>query len=159
MQKYFETVTDPRQELKVNYQLDEIVIMTIWAMISSCEEWEEIADFAEVNIEWFRSEIGLELENGVASYHTFKRVFQIINPMELEESFVKWVKSISDLTEGEIVSVDGKTVRGSHDSKTKAIHLVNVWANDNGLVLGQVKVDEKSNEITAIPTLLEQLKR
>ena len=131
--------------------------MTIWAVISSCEEWEEIEDFCKVNIEWFRTKAGLKLEEGVATYHTFKRVFQIINPEELEECFFKWVKNIADFTNGEIVSIDGKSSRGTRDSKEKTLHLVNAWANENGLVLGQVKVDEKSNEITAIPTLLEKL--
>lgn len=157
MQKYFETITDPRQKWKVDYPLLEIIVMTIWAVISSCEEWEEIEDFSKVNIDWFRTKVGLKLEEGVASYHTFKRVFQIISPEELEECFFHWVKSIADLTSGEIVSIDGKSVRGTRDPKKKTLHLVNAWANENGLVLGQVKVDEKSNEITAIPTLLEQL--
>ena len=158
MQKYFETITDPRQKWKVEYPLNEILIMTIWSVISSCEEWEEIADFANVNIEWFRKKVGLKLEKGVASHHTFERIFQIINPEELEKCFFNWVKSIAEFTKGEIVSIDGKSVRGTRDPIKKTLHLVNAWASENGLVLGQVKVDEKSNEITAIPTLLEQLK-
>ena len=104
MQKYFETITDPRQKWKIDYPLLEIIIMAIWAVISSCEEWEEIEDFCKVNIDWFRTKVGLKLKEdvaGVASYHTFKRVFQIINPEELEKCFYKWVKNIADFTSGE----------------------------------------------------------
>jgi predicted transposase YbfD/YdcC len=157
MKKYFETITDPRQPWKINYNLYEIVIMTICAVISGCEYWEDIVDFCRVKEAWFKKKLGLELKNGIASHDTFQRIFQIMNPDELESCFLSWVKSISLKTKGEIISVDGKTVCGGRDSKTKAIHMVSAWANVNQLVLGQVKTDEKSNEITAIPTLLDLL--
>ena len=157
MKKYFETITDPRQPWKVTYSLLEIVIMTICAVISGCEYWEDIVDFCRVKESWFREKLGLELKNGIASHDTFQRIFQIIYPEEMERSFLSWVKSIAVKTKGEITSIDGKTVRGSVDAKTKAIHLVGAWANANQLALGQVKTEEKSNEITAIPTLLDLL--
>jgi predicted transposase YbfD/YdcC len=101
--------------------------------------------------------MGLSLTSGIASHDTFQRVFQLISPKELKKSFLSWVKCVSKKTKGEIISIDGKTVCGSQDAKTKAIHMVSAWANANQLVLGQVKTEEKSNEITAIPTLLEML--
>jgi len=101
--------------------------------------------------------LGLVLEHGVASHYTFARIFQLINLEDMENCFTSWVKSISMLSENEIVSFDRKTVRGSRHGLDKAIHLVNAWVNDNGLVLGQTKVDAKSNETTAIPVLLKKL--
>jgi predicted transposase YbfD/YdcC len=131
--------------------------MTICAVISGCEYWEDIVDFCRVKEQWFREKLGLSLNSGVASHDTFQRIFQLIDPKELEKSFLSWVKSVAQKTKGEIISIDGKTVCGSCDAKAKAIHLVSAWANANQLVLGQVKTDEKSNEITAIPALLEML--
>jgi len=157
MRVYFETISDPRQAWKIEHDLHEILVMTICAVMSGCEIWEEIVDFCRVKRDWLEERIGLELENGIASHDTFQRVFQLIDPQELEKSFVSWVKSISTKTQGEIISIDGKSVRGSRDSKTKTLHMVSAWASANQLVLGQVKVDEKTNEITAIPTLLELL--
>lgn len=157
MKKHFERLTDPRQPWKTTYNLLEIVVMTICAVISGCEHWEDIADFSRVKKIWFQERLGLVLENGIASHDTFQRVFQLIKPEELETSFLSWVKSVTQKTKGEIVSIDGKTICGSKDAKSKAIHMVSAWANANQLVLGQVKTEEKSNEITAIPTLLEML--
>lgn len=157
MREYFESITDPRQSWKVAYNLLEIVIMTICGVMSGCEHWEDIVDFCRVKETWFREILGLTLKNGIASHDTFQRIFQLIRPEELEASFLLWVGSIARKTKGEIISIDGKTVCGSRDAKTKAIHMVSAWANANQLVLGQVKTEEKSNEITAIPTLLEML--
>lgn len=157
MKKYFESITDPRQPWKVEHNLLEILVMTICAVISGCEYWEDIVDFCKVKKGWFQERLGLALVNGIASHDTFQRIFQLIKPEELEASFLSWVRSVAKLTKGEIVSIDGKTVCGSRDTKTKAIHMVSAWANANQMVLGQVKTEEKSNEITAIPTLLELL--
>ena len=157
MQRHFENIVDPRQEGKVNYNLLEIIVMTICAVISGCEYWEEIVDFCRVKQKWFQEKLGMELKSGIASHDTFQRVFQLINPHELEASFLSWVRSVAQMTKGEIISIDGKTACGSRSAKAKAIHLVSAWANANQLVLGQVKTEEKSNEITAIPTLLEML--
>jgi predicted transposase YbfD/YdcC len=157
MREHFEDITDPRQPWKVDYNLLEIVVMTICAVISDCEYWEDIVDFCRVRENWFREKLGLVLEKGIASHDTFQRVFQLIKPEEMEAGFMSWVRNVSQKTKGEIISIDGKTVCGSRDAKAKAIHMVSAWANTNQLVLGQVKTDEKSNEITAIPTLLEML--
>lgn len=157
MKEYFESIKDPRQSWKVEHNMLEILVMTICAVISGCEYWEDIVDFCRVKEQWFREKLGLNLKHGIASHDTFQRVFQLINPSELEASFLAWVKSVARQTAGEIISIDGKSVCGSRDSKAKAIHMVSAWANANQLVLGQVKTEEKSNEITAIPTLLEML--
>jgi len=157
MKEHFENITDPRQSWKIEHNLLEIVVMTICAVISGCEYWEDIVDFSRVKEAWFKEKLGLVLKNGIASHDTFQRVFQLINPEELEASFLSWVSSVAQKTKGEIVSIDGKTICGSRDTKAKAIHMVSAWANANQLVLGQVKTGEKSNEIIAIPTLLEML--
>jgi predicted transposase YbfD/YdcC len=157
MKKHFERINDPRQAWKVDHNLLEIVVMTICAVISGCEYWEDIVDFCRVKEQWFREKLGLKLGNGIASHDTFQRVFQLIKPEELEQSFLSWVKSVARQTKGEIISIDGKTICGSRDAKAKAIHMVSAWGNANQMVLGQVKTEEKSNEITAIPTLLEML--
>lgn len=157
MKKHFERIKDPRQSWKIEHSLIDIVIMTICAVISGCEYWEDIVDFCRIKEVWFLEKLGLTLKNGIASHDTFQRVFQLIKPEELEQSFQSWVKSVTRQTKGEIISIDGKTVCGSRDAKAKAIHMVSAWANANQLVLGQVKTEEKSNEITAIPTLLDML--
>ena len=157
MRKHFENISDPRQAGKISYNLQEIIIMTVCAVISGCEFWEDTVDFCRVKESWFRKKLGLALKNGVASYDTFQRVFQLIKPEELEASFMSWVRSIAVKIKGEIISIDGKTVCRSRDTQAKAIHMVSAWANSNQLVLGQVKTEEKSNEITAIPALLDLL--
>jgi predicted transposase YbfD/YdcC len=157
MKEYFSEISDPRQPWKTDHNLHEIIIMTICAVISDFDHWEDIVDFCKVKEIWFKERLCLELKNGIASHDTFQRIFQLIDPKEMESSFITWVKSISEKTNGEIVSIDGKTVRRSKNGDINPIHMVSAWANTNQVVLGQVKVDEKSNEITAIPTLLELL--
>jgi len=134
MTKYFESLTDPRQPWKVDHSLHEIVVMTICAVMSGCDIWEEIVDFCKVKEEWFRERLGLVLENGIASHDTFQRVFQIIKAEELENSFVSWVKSLAVKVKKEIVSIDGKTVCGSKSDMARAIHMVGAWGNSNQLV-------------------------
>jgi predicted transposase YbfD/YdcC len=101
----------------------------------------------------------LDLRNGIPSHDTFGRVFFLIEPEEFKQCFLSWIKEVSKITEGEIVAIDGKTLRGSYDKKSNksAIHMISAWADANSLVLGQIKVDDKSNEITAIPKLIEIL--
>lgn len=154
MKKYFEGISDPRQQWKVEHKLEEIVVMTVIAIISGFEIWEDIADYCQKQADWFKEKIGLILENGVASHDTFRRVFSLIKPRELESSFREFVQGTVERTRGEIVGIDGKTLRGSRDEKSKAIHMVSAWAGANKVVLGQLRTSEKSNEITAIPTLI-----
>ena len=136
MRKYFEKMSDPRQQWKIDHKLDEIVIMTIIAVISGFDIWEDIADWCRCKENWFRENLGLVLENGVASHDTFQRVFQLLKPTELERCFREWVRSIVEITGGEIVGIDGKTLRGSRSRKTKVIHMVSAWATANKVVLG-----------------------
>ena len=157
MKKFFETIIDKRQPWKVKHNLLEIVIMTICAVISGCEYWEDITDFCKVKEQWFREKMSLRLENGVASHDTFQRVFAMIKPSELEACFISWIKSIQRQIQGEIVSIDGKTLCGSRNEEDHVIHMVSAWANQNQLVLGQIKTADKSNEIKAIPQLLDLL--
>lgn len=157
MKEYFEEIEDQRQPWKVKHNMLEVIIMTIIAVVSECNHWEEIEDFCKVKENWLRERVGLKLENGVASHDTFQRIFALIKPEELEKSFAAWMKAVSRKTEGEIISIDGKTLRASRDQQNHVIHMVSAWANENQMVMGQVRTDEKSNEITAIPSLLELL--
>jgi predicted transposase YbfD/YdcC len=157
MQKYFEEIKDIRQEWKAKHKLIEILVTGICAVISGCEYFEDIADFCRVKCEWFREKLGLILEHGTASHDTYRRVFGIIEPKEFEYCFEKWVRSIRRKTKDEIVSIDGKTVCGSGEAENPSIQIVSAWANANQLVLGQVKVNDKTNEIKAVPELLEIL--
>ena len=113
--------------------------------------------FGNCKEEWFKS--FLELPNGIPSHDTFGDVFARLDPEQFQRCFMEWVQAVAQVTQGEVVAIDGKTVRRSHDRTLgkKAIHMVNVWASSHGLALGQTKVDEKSNEITAIPKLLQLL--
>ena len=155
--KEFEAIEDKRQEKKIQHKLIDIVVIVVCAGICGLDDWEDIAEFGEVHFEWFKK--FLELAYGIPSHDTFERIFKWINPDEFKNCFIRWVSSICKITNGEIVAIDGKTVRGSKDSSSNkaAIHMVNVWASENQLVLGQLKVDDKSNKITAIPELLKIL--
>lgn len=156
MKKYFEEINDPRAPWKVKHKLIEIIITGICAVISGCEYFEDIADFCRVKSEWFKEKLGLELAHGTASHDTYERVFGMIEPLEFEKCFSRWVRSVCKKTKDEVVSIDGKTLCGSV-GEHEAVQMVSAWANANQLVLGQVKVSEESNEITAVPELLEIL--
>lgn len=155
--KYFEVIEDKREPWKVRHNLLEIIFMAIVATICRAETWQEIAAFAEEKEKWFRKY--LELENGIPSHDTFERCFRMINPGQFQKCFISWTESLRIKGGKEIIAIDGKTMRRTADmsSGRKAIHIVSAWADENGIVLGQVKTDEKSNEITAIPELLELL--
>ncbi|ACK72289.1 transposase ISAs1 family protein (plasmid) [Gloeothece citriformis PCC 7424] len=155
---YFSDIKDPRLERRKRHKLIDIITITICAIISGVQQWTEIEAYGQAKSKWFKKM--LELPNGIPSHDTFSRVFQILDPEELRKGFLKWVQSVYEITEGEIVPIDGKTLKGSSDmtNDQKAIHMVSAWASKNRLVLGQIKVDKKSNEITAIPTLLKLLK-
>ncbi|WP_299735803.1 ISAs1 family transposase [uncultured Endozoicomonas sp.] len=150
-------INDPRQSWKVEHKLTDILILTICAVIAGCEGWEEIEDFGNERLDWLK-QYG-EFEHGIPSHHTIARVVAVVNPKKFQACFIEWMKACHQVSNGEIIAIDGKTVRRSYDKgKDKgAIHMVSAFANANELVLGQVKVNEKSNEITAIPELLELL--
>ena len=155
IEKYFEEITDKRQPWKVKHNLLEIVVMTICAVIAGCEVWEDIHDYCRVKEAWFRQALGMKLGNGIPSHDTMQRVWSMIDPEELERCFSKWVESVCQRKEGEIVSIDGKTLRRSGGTDSNPIHMVSAWDNEQQLVLGQLAVEEKSNEITAVPQLLD----
>lgn len=154
--KYFAGLTDPRVERTKEHLLEEILFMTIAAVLSGAASWNDIADYGESKRDWLGG--FLTLPGGIPSHDTFNRVFSALDPLELENCFLGWVRAVAKLSAGEVVSIDGKAIRGSRQAGGKAIvHMVSAWASENNLVLGQRKVDSKSNEITAIPKLLDVL--
>ena len=154
--KYFSELSDPRVEGRREHLLEEILLITIAAVLSGADSWNEIEDYGHAKEEWLAS--FLSLPGGIPSHDTFNRVFSLLDPAELETCFFAWVSSIAKLTAGEVVAIDGKSLRGtSEGGKKTLVHMVSAWANANNLVLAQRKVDEKSNEITAIPKLLQAL--
>lgn len=127
------------------------------ATICGAESWVDIELFGRSKQSWLKG--FLKLSNGIPSHDTLGRVFSLINPKQLQSSFIDWARSLVKISNGEVIAVDGKTLRRSHDraKNKKAIHMVSAWASHNAVVLGQVKTTEKSNEITAIPALLRRL--
>ena len=156
-EQYFGEITDKRQPGKVKHNLLEIIVMTICAVIAGCEVWEDIADYCRVKEEWFKESLHMELKNGIPSHDTMQRVWSMIEPKEFEKSFCAWVEAVCQRSSGEIVSIDGKTVRRSGEKDRKPIHMVSAWAANQQMVLGQLATDKKSNEITAVQELLEML--
>lgn len=155
--EYFEALDDPRIDRSKRHKLLDIVTIAICGTICGADNWVDIELFGNCKEEWFKS--FLELPNGIPSHDTFGDVFARLDPDQFQRCFMEWVRAVSEITQGEVVAIDGKTVRRSHDRTLGkgAIHMVNVWASSNGLALGQTKVEEKSNEITAIPKLLQLL--
>jgi Transposase len=153
---YFSNLPDPRIERSKEHLLEDIIFITIAAVICGAETWNDIENYGKSKENWLRQY--LQLPNGTPSHDTFNRFFSALDPDLFEESFLSWIKSISELTAGDVVCIDGKTMRGTRESDSKrAVHIISAWSNANQLSLGQVKVDEKSNEITAIPKLLDVL--
>ena len=167
MKKYFEELSDSRQQGKIKYNLVETVVMAIIAVTAGAEHWNEIAIYCKAKQDMLRETYHLELANGTPTDDTFQRIFAIIKPQEFERCFINWVKSainvekqeIVGVEKQEIVGVDGKTLRGSQDKEDNldVIHMVSAWASNAGIVLGQTKVNKKSNEITAVPELLDAI--
>src|SRR6266567_4112965 len=154
--KYFSELSDPRVEGRKEHLLEEILLITIAAVLSGADSWNEIEDYAHAKQEWLKS--FMNLPGGIPSHDTFNRVFSLLDPGELEKSFLEWVRSMAQMTAGEVVAIDGKSLRGTRQKDKRAIvHLVSAWANSNNLVLGQQRVEDQSNEITAIPKLLNVL--
>lgn len=142
-------MSDPRVERTRRHKLIDIIRVAICAVICGADTWVDIESYGRAKFEWLKQ--FLELPNGIPSHDTFARVFARLEPEQFQHCFLNWMKSISNIMKGEVVAIDGKTLRHSYDTaKDKgAIHMVSAWANANRLVIGQVKVDEKSNEITA----------
>jgi predicted transposase YbfD/YdcC len=157
IEEHFGNITDPRIERTRLHKLIDILVIAICGAICSCDSWEDVEEFGKAKQEWF--ETFLELPNGIPSHDTFNRVFARIDPIEFWTCFIDWVSVASELIGGQVIAMDGKVLRRSRDRGIGkgAIDMVSAWACANHLVLGQVKVDEKSNEITAIPQLLKAL--
>ena len=154
---HFQDLEDPRIERSKRHQLLDIVAIAVSAVICGADSWVYVEMFGKSKEEWFRT--FLDLPNGIPSHDTFGEVFSRLDPERFQQCFMEWTQAVADLLPGEVVAIDGKTVRRSHDKRAGkgAIHLVSAWASANTLTLGQVKTEEKSNEITAIPRLLEML--
>lgn len=155
--EHFALLEDPRAEHLTDHKLIDIIMIAICAVICSAETWTDIELFGNERFDWLRQ--FLELENGIPSHDTFGRVFAGIDAEQFQVCFASWVQAVFHATKGQVIAVDGKQARRSHDRTNgkHAIHVISAWATANHLVLGQRKVDEKSNEITAIPELLRLL--
>ncbi len=157
IEKHFGTLKDPRAVHSIDHLLIDIIVITICATICGANNWEAVAAYGLAKEEWLKTI--LALPNGIPSHDTFIRLFARLNPKELQSCFISWMQAVHQVTNGELLNVDGKTLRGAKErgNNRSFIHMVSVWSATNHLVLGQRKVDEKSNEITAIPELLKLL--
>jgi predicted transposase YbfD/YdcC len=156
LRSLFEGIDDPRVERTKLHNLLDIMIIAILGVLCGADGWVEIEAFGRTKEEWLKT--FLQLPNGIPSHDTFGRVFARIDPQQFEECFLTWVRGVTEKLTG-VIAIDGKTLRRSHDAANgkKALHMVSAWADENRMVLAQVAVDEKSNEITAIPALLKLL--
>jgi len=155
--EHFSEIDDPRIERTKRHQLVDILVIAILAVICGTDSWVAIEGFGQAKQKWLQRI--LKLPNGIPCHDTFARVFARLDPEQFQQCFVDWARSLARLSAGEIIAIDGKTLRQSYDSgdSKASIHMVSAWATMHRLVLGQRKVDAKSNEITAIPQLLQLL--
>jgi predicted transposase YbfD/YdcC len=155
--RQFESLVDPRGRQGQEHAFLSIVLIAILATIGGANGWEDIELYGESHQDWL--ETFLDLRNGVPHADTYRRVFERINPEALQPCFLGWVNQVVESIGAQVIPIDGKTVRGSYDREKKqsALHLVSAWASEHRMMLAQVKVDSKSNEITAIPALLKLL--
>ena len=153
----FIDMPDPRVERTRAHLLIDIIVTAVCAFIAGADGWDDIVLFTKSKEEFFREK--LELPNGIPCADTYRRVLSRLDPVAFETRFRKWAKELHEITKGEVIALDGKTLRHSFDKtfNQPSIHMVSAWAASSGLVLGQVKVDEKSNEIPAVPALLALL--
>jgi predicted transposase YbfD/YdcC len=154
---HFSSIQDPRVNRQKKHQLQDIFFISLCAIICGADNWVAVEEFGLAKEAWFTGLLGLE--HGIPSHDTFGEVYAAIDADHFSVCFSRWAADLATLTEGEVIAIDGKCLRRSLDkaSKKAAIHMASAWAQQNNLVLGQVKVDGKSNEITAIPKLLSRL--
>jgi predicted transposase YbfD/YdcC len=154
--EHFENLVDPRMDRKKLHKLFDIIFITISAVICGNDTWEDIAEWAEIREDWLKTI--LELPHGIPSHDTINRVISLLDPESFQSCFVSWVQSVATISEGDVISIDGKRLCNSGSGGSKNIvHMVSAWSNANEMVLAQRKVDDKSNEITAIPDVLQML--
>ena len=155
--EHFAPLIDPRIERGKAHQLLDMVVLAICAVVSGAEGWETIEEFGHTKLAWLRRFV--PLANGVPAHDTLARVLSRVSARGFEACFASWVRACAEVSEGEVIAIDGKTSRRSHDrrSRKNALHRVSAWSTANGLVLGQRKTEDPSNEIEAIPKLLEVL--
>ena len=154
---HFSIIPDPRIEQCKKHKLLDILFLTVSAVLSGAHGWEDIEEFAHAKHDWLKRFI--ELPNGIPRHDTIARVMGRLDPNILQQCFFQWMNDVVEAIDGDVVAIDGKSLRGSFDraSRKNALHLVSAWSCTGGVALGQVKTEEKSNEITAIPRLLELL--
>ena len=155
--EHFSCIEDTRQSAKITYPLFDVLFLTLCAVIAGCQGWEDIEDFGEHRLAWLQK-LGF-FALGLPVHDTIARIIARIEPTQLQHCFANWMQAVTVLTDGEVVAIDGKTLCSSYNRKSRrsAIHMVSAFACANGVVMGQVKTEEKSNEITAIPELLDLL--
>lgn len=157
IEEHFSKVNDPRIDRRKEHKLINMIVIAICAVICGAEGWTDIENFGNSKLPWLKS--FLELPNGIPSHDTFGRVFSMLDAEQFQLAFYEWVLAVNEIVQGQIINIDGKRLAGSEDKflGKRAIYMVSAWAEENEIVLGQRKVDEKSNEITAIPELLKIL--
>lgn len=157
LRAHFGALPDPRVARARRHDLLDILSIALCAVLCGADSWVDVEAFGKAKIAWLRT--FLALPHGIPSHDTFGRVFAALDPTAFETAFLNWVRELVVATDGEVIAIDGKTLRRSHDRANGGgpLHLVSAWASANGVVLGQLAVDGKSNEITAIPALLDVL--
>ena len=155
--EHFSKLEDPRVDRNKKHELIDVIVLCVSAVLSGAEGWCDIEEFGRTKLDWLRRYV--PLANGIPVDDTIARIISALSVSGFQECFLSWMEDVVKLSDGEIIALDGKTHRRSHDRKrvVKALHMVSAWACRNGVVLGQVKTQEKSNEITAVPQLLERL--
>ena len=157
IEEHFSKVNDPRIDRRKEHKLIDMIVLAICAVICGAEGWTDIENFGNSKLPWLKT--FLELPNGIPSHDTFGRVFSMLDAQQFQLAFYEWVMAVNEIVHGQIINIDGKRLAGSEDKflGKRAIYMVSAWAEENEIVLGQRKVEEKSNEITAIPELLKLL--
>jgi predicted transposase YbfD/YdcC len=157
LKRNFENLHDPRDQNSIDHLLIDIVTLTICAVICGADSWVDVQNYGLAKQEWLQT--FLVLPNGIPSHDTIERLFARLRPEQFQQCFLNWIQAAFEISGGQLIAVDGKTLRASYErgGRKGMIHMVSAWATQNRLVLGQRKVDEKSNEITAIPELLKVL--
>jgi predicted transposase YbfD/YdcC len=155
MQDFYD-LPDPRDDLNRKHTAADIVAIAICAVISGADGWNEVERFGKSRLKWL--ETFLVLPNGIPSHDTFRRFFLLLDPDAFSQRFISWTKKVANVSKGEIIAIDGKTLRRTYQDQGKdPLHMISAWATDAGMSMGQVRESSKSNEITAIPKLLEIL--